>query len=189
MPTPLPKFSGACARCPKCLATATGAAYMTTGTCSHRGDGESVIIDTVGGTPNPRMHRTCRNCGYQWDEQAADADEMPLEDRYALAMTALEEELVNLWNDYHQAAGRSLARPGLLSIEQETLRARIGMLTHIVGPADPEKLQTPLLLDGTYDKVHEHIGVEPLPWDRDEMQKWWDDYQARQRETVTPLRR
>lgn len=66
--TPLPPYSGESPRCPKCGEERAATTYMEFGRCSHYGDTHMV----VGLDRNERLHRACRNCGYQWDEAIRD---------------------------------------------------------------------------------------------------------------------
>lgn len=64
-------------------------------------------------------------------------------------------ELELLWNDLHDAR-RSAAK---WSIRCDGLAARIRMFTRLVGPTPWEKIQIPLLEDGTYQRIHAEMGV------------------------------
>lgn len=57
----LPPFSGDNPQCPKCGNEEADTRYLAHGQCAHP--------DTsIGWQPNPRLHRTCTRCDYQWDE-------------------------------------------------------------------------------------------------------------------------
>lgn len=66
-------------------------------------------------------------------------------------------ELELLWNDLHDA--RRSAVNGEWSISCDHLAARIKMFTRLVGPTPWEKIQIPLLEDGTYQRIHAEMGV------------------------------
>lgn len=66
-------------------------------------------------------------------------------------------ELELLWNDLHVA--RRSAANGEWSIRCDHLAARIQMFTRLVGPTPWEKIQIPLLEDGTYQRIQAEIGV------------------------------
>lgn len=59
--------------------------------------------------------------------------------------------------DLHDA--RRSAANGQWSIRCDELAARIRMFTRLVGPTPWEKIQIPLLEDGTYQRLHAEIGV------------------------------
>lgn len=96
----------------------------------------------------------------------------------------LREELEHLWSDLDQSIKRRrdfVAMGGrgdaeTWSVETEGLVERIGVISRAVGPISPGDVQVPLLLDGTFDRVHRATGLEPPEFDRDEMQAWWDNY-------------
>ena len=63
-PVDLPPYSGEEPLCSKCNEFGASTTYMQGGTCHHWGS-ENVVI---GLQANERLHRSCKNCGYQWDE-------------------------------------------------------------------------------------------------------------------------
>lgn len=91
--------------------------------------------------------------------------------------TTLRDELENLWGDLNGAMNR--AANGQWSIECDHLASRIGTISHVVGPVDPGSVQMPLLLNGTFDRLHSEWGIRPLAWDRDATQALWDEYTQR----------
>ena len=66
-------------------------------------------------------------------------------------------ELDLLWDDLAKAL--RYAANGVWSMECDALVARIKMFTRLVGPTAWEKIQIPLLEDGTYQRIHAEIGV------------------------------
>jgi hypothetical protein len=67
-------------------------------------------------------------------------------------------ELELLWDDLNNA--RRYAANGAWSMGCDHLVSRIGMFTRLVGPTPWEKIQIPLLEDGTYQRIHAELGVE-----------------------------
>jgi predicted nucleic-acid-binding Zn-ribbon protein len=59
-----PPYSGEEPTCPKCFSVSAYTTYMPYGRCSHAGR-DSLVIGLM---PNERLHRSCSNCGYAWDE-------------------------------------------------------------------------------------------------------------------------
>lgn len=58
-----PPYSGPEPYCPKCLNEGASTLYMQVGECTHGTD------NTWRGLQfNERLHRSCSNCGYSWDE-------------------------------------------------------------------------------------------------------------------------
>lgn len=66
-------------------------------------------------------------------------------------------ELELLWDELCRA--RRDAINGVWSMHCDTLAARIRMFTRLVGPTPWEKIQFPLLEDGTYQRIHAEMGV------------------------------
>lgn len=82
----MPRYSGARPECVKCgyggpdvragmegrrpLTDTATTEFMATGECHH----PDHVEDTYERVSNPRMHRACRRCGYQWDEAPVDAE-------------------------------------------------------------------------------------------------------------------
>lgn len=64
---PLPDFSGEATKCAACGHNRAGTEYRATGVCVHDIDEQARDF-----TPNPRLHRTCDRCGFQWDEATLD---------------------------------------------------------------------------------------------------------------------
>lgn len=59
---------------------------------------------------------------------------------------------------------------------------RITNLTRWFGRATPwGDVPFPLLLDGTYQKVHEAMGIEPETFDMERLRQTWAGYLERQR--------
>lgn len=69
-PSPLPPYTGPDVRCPKCWHTGASTLFLKLGTCLHGREAA-----TIGAKPNPRLHRECDRCEYQWDEAPADDDQ------------------------------------------------------------------------------------------------------------------
>ncbi|OON71771.1 hypothetical protein [Streptomyces tsukubensis] len=91
---------------------------------------------------------------------------------------AAREELAHLWRDLDDA--RHGATNGYWSMRCDWVVARIKRLTPLVGPTPWPCIQTPLLEQGIYQRVHAELGI-PAPVDMDDV--------ARVREgAVTPLR-
>jgi|SRR5437899_1881031 len=68
------------------------------------------------------------------------------------------DELHALWDDLLRA--RDSALRGRWSMECDWLVGRIKRLTPLVGPTPWEEIQSRLLEDGTYQRIHREIGVE-----------------------------
>lgn len=99
----------------------------------------------------------------------------------------LREELVALWDDLSSAIRHAVN--GQWSIQCDNLAWRMEQITRLVGPCPHDRIQMPLLLDGTYERLHAEWGVPHDPFDRAEVQATWDRYEERQRETLERLRR
>lgn len=176
--------------CPKRGHGHVDATYRESGYCVNNHED---LIESRDGPPSPRLCRRCLGCGYAWDEATADAEDT---DPAAAAdlevcLTALTEELEALWDDLNCAKQRALN--GVWSIECDGLAERIGVISLIVGPINQDSVQVPLLLDGTYERVHAAVGITHAPVDHDARQKWWNDYLASQQlepqgGTVTPIK-
>jgi ribosomal protein L37E len=60
----LPPYSGDTPTCAACGYPSASTRYLARGRCIHP--------DTaIGVQPNPRLHRTCDRCDFQWDEALA----------------------------------------------------------------------------------------------------------------------
>ena len=59
-----PLYSGEKPTCPKCGYAGATTTYLPHGRCSHYGADYEVVGDDL----NERLHRSCTNCGYSWDE-------------------------------------------------------------------------------------------------------------------------
>lgn len=74
---------------------------------------------------------------------------------------ALDFELANLWDDLNDARQRAIN--GVWSIQCDHIVGRIARLTlHTRRPTEWGDIQVDLLLDGTYEALHEAIGM-PTP--------------------------
>lgn len=109
-----------------------------------------------------------------------------LETQVQILTTVLAEELVHLWDDLSLAIRHALN--GKWSIQCDDLSERIATITHVVGPTDPDSIQMPLLLDGTYDRIHQANGIVSPTWDRARIESMWNNYLNDQGGTVTPIR-
>jgi hypothetical protein len=68
------------------------------------------------------------------------------------------EELQWLWADLAVAVRSALN--GTWSVHCEAIEDRIKALTPLVGPTPWEQIQIPLLETGTYQRIHEELGIE-----------------------------
>lgn len=105
--------------------------------------------------------------------------EPTLETQLDILTTILVEEQESLWGDLAEARNRSLARPGALSIAEEGIIERIGVIAAAVGPTDPGSVHTRLVLDGVYEKALAKFDVEVPDFDRDSIQATYDAHMAR----------
>lgn len=71
---------------------------------------------------------------------------------------AIRDELANLWGDLHHAMREAI--DGNWSIRCDGLQDRITTLTKLVGPTQWQRIQIPLLEQGTYQRIHKEIGVD-----------------------------
>lgn len=177
----LPPYSGPMPRCVKCGHMEADTQYVA-GEQIATYEGR-VVRGNVGGD---ELERSCRRCHYTWREAPADAGVVPLETQVEVLTTLLKEELVSLWGDLDEAIHHA-ASPSSWSIRCYSLADRIQVITHAVGPVDPDQVRVTRLLDDTYDRLHGMWGVTPPAWDRDKTQAWWDEYQKAQRVTLTAV--
>ena len=98
----------------------------------------------------------------------------------------LAVELEALWGDLDRAKQR--AYNGDWSIECDSLSWRIEQITRLVGPCPWGAIQMPLLLDGTYERLHAEWGIPHDPFDREGVQAMWDRHVERNRATLERLR-
>lgn len=77
---------------------------------------------------------------------------------------ALREELSCLWTDL-QTARRDAYR-NAWSMHCEWIEGRIKAITPLVGPTPWEQLDTQLIEDGIYQRIHGEIGVD-APYDEE----------------------
>ncbi|WP_431038902.1 hypothetical protein ACQYWQ_29750 [Streptomyces sp. P6-2-1] len=88
---------------------------------------------------------------------------------------ALQEELAHLWRDLDDA--RHGAVNGYWSMRCDWLVSRIKRITPLVGPTPYQHIQTPLLEQGIYQRVHAELGM-PAPVDMDEVAARHDTEEA-----------
>lgn len=87
-------------------------------------------------------------------------------------------ELECLWDEFDDA--RQKAINGVWSIGCESKLFRIVVLTRFLGRAtDWGSVPYRVLLDGTYTRVHEAMGIEPQPFDVEEVRQAWENYLGR----------
>ncbi|MEV3996656.1 hypothetical protein AB0K62_13400 [Streptomyces halstedii] len=67
-----PPYTGPETRCTKCGHEGADTSYMAHGLCVH-----GRISEVIGFDNNPRLHRECDRCGYQWDEATVEQDGAP----------------------------------------------------------------------------------------------------------------
>lgn len=67
----LPLFSGDHPRCPACGFLGATTEYRADGVCDHKRGTNRVCL---GSPPNPRLHRSCLRCDYEWDEALVPPD-------------------------------------------------------------------------------------------------------------------
>jgi hypothetical protein len=87
---------------------------------------------------------------------------------YATPDSALRWLLVLAWSDLEQARGE--AANGRWSMACDGQVSRIVGLTRLVGPLPWQEVSVGLLLDGTYEQIHEAIGV-PTPLSDDDRRR------------------
>lgn len=58
----LPPYTGPGVVCLKCGGEGADTEFRAHGVCVHPSD------EVIGLNPNERLHRTCWNCGFAWDE-------------------------------------------------------------------------------------------------------------------------
>lgn len=92
--------------------------------------------------------------------------------------SAARHELAHLWDDLLNA--RRAAINGVWSMRCDDVVWRIGALTVLVGPTPWEEISWDLLLDNTYQAIHEVLGVD-APVDMDRVREGHARWQARQR--------
>lgn len=72
----LPAYTGPMGTCVKCGTNEADTTYLSAGICAHGDDGYNETVTSHGGDlGGERLHRTCRRCGYQWDEACKDAEQ------------------------------------------------------------------------------------------------------------------
>lgn len=99
------------------------------------------------------------------DEAIAYAGEA---EEYATPDSALRWLLVLAWSDLEEA--RRTALSGKWSMRCDSQVHRIVGLTRLVGPLRWEEVQVDLLLDGTYERIHEAVGT-PTPLSDDDLRR------------------
>jgi hypothetical protein len=71
----LSSYTGMDTPCSKCGNEGARTTYLNSMLCIHRSDGDfSEIERSEPDNKNERLHRTCWNCGYQWDEATLDRE-------------------------------------------------------------------------------------------------------------------
>lgn len=87
-------------------------------------------------------------------------------------------ELECLWDDLDDARRKS--HNGVWSIGCDHVLHRIVVLTRHYGHATKwDAVPYTFLLDGTYTRVHEAMGIAPQPFDADEVRRTWEEYLGR----------
>lgn len=152
MSEPLPPYSGDSPTCPKCGYDGATTKYRELGRCVH---GELDVI--YGVESNPRLHRECLRCDYEWDEAT-----VTVPDGFQVRDDALKRELENLWNDLGTEV--RMAHRGCWSVGCESKAERIERISRIVGPLRPGAIPMTLLADGLYERLHDQWGID-LPTD------------------------
>jgi hypothetical protein len=100
------------------------------------------------------------------DEAVAQAGEEAEE--YATPDAALRWLLELAWDDLQKA--RRAALNGRWSMDCDAQVSRIVGLTRLVGPLSWESVQVDLILDGTYERIHDAIGT-PTPLSDDDRRR------------------
>lgn len=87
-------------------------------------------------------------------------------------ITAIREELVDLWSDFDDAVKFSMVRNldplnerSGWSMKMSGIADRIGALTKLVGPIGWEQVSVDLLLDGWWRVIYERVGLDAPPFD------------------------